>query len=286
MKIYLMTDLEGVAGVLDFDNWCIPKARYYETAKKLLTLEVNAAVEGFMKSGAKEIIVADGHGWGGINPELLNPRVKLMRGWPAGFPFLLDKSYDAVAWVGQHAKAGTEYAHIAHTQAFEYVDLSVNGISIGEFGQFAMCAGELGIPAIFASGDEAFTKEAKALVPGIKTVSVKTGTTPGKGDDLTDSMYGKRNLSAVHLHPVKARELIKKGAFQAVKNIKKKRSGKIISLDQPFERTAIFRTGSGSTQVISRESHQNSIAALLNLPFQKVSRENAVQLFKTPGEKI
>ena len=268
MKIYLMTDLEGVAGVLDFDNWCTPESRYYETAKELLTMEVNAAIEGFLEGGAKEIVVADGHGYGGINFKLLDHRAELMRGWPGGFPFLLDKSHDAVAWVGQHAKSGTEYAHLAHTQWFSYLNLSVNGISIGEFGQFAMCASELGIPAVFASGDEAFAREAKALVPGIEAVSVKKGTTPGKGDDLTTELYAKRNLSAIHLHPVKARGLIKKGALLAAKKIKRDRSGKTISLKPPFERVTIFRAEANSPQTISRESHPKSVTALLNLPFK------------------
>lgn len=270
MKIYIMTDLEGVAGVLDFENWCTPSSRYYETAKEFLTMEVNAAVNGFLEGGAKEIVVADGHGYGGLNVKLLDPRAKLMRGWPTGYPLLLDKSYDAVAWIGQHAKAGTEFAHLAHTQCFNYVDLSVNSLSIGEFGQVAMCAGELGIPCIFGSGDEAFVKEAKMLFPGIETVSVKTGTTPGRGDDLTTEEYGKRNLSAIHLHPVKARVLIKKSALWAIKNIKKNRSGKILSLKPPFERVIIHRAEADSpVKTISRESHPDSIATLLNLPFNK-----------------
>jgi len=264
-----MTDLEGVAGVLDFENWCTPSSRYYETAKEFLTREVNASVEGFLEGGANEIVVADGHGYGGINVNLLDPRAKLMRGWPAGYPLLLDKSYDAVAWVGQHAKAGAEYAHLAHTQWFGYLDLSVNGISIGEFGQFALCAGELGIPCIFGSGDEAFAKEAKTLVPGIETVSVKKGTTPGKGDGLTTEMYGKRNLSAIHLHPVRVRELIRQGACRAVQQIKKNCSGKTITLKPPFERIALFRGEKKSPKTISRESHPKSVAALLNLPFNK-----------------
>ena len=118
MKLYLMTDLEGVAGVMNFEDWCTPGTRYYELAKEFLTLEVNAAVEGFFEGGATEITVADGHGPGAISPKLLDRRVELMRGWPTGWPALLDDSCDAVAWVGQHAKAGTEYAHLAHTQSF------------------------------------------------------------------------------------------------------------------------------------------------------------------------
>ena len=52
-KVYIMTDLEGVAGVLDFDNRCSPDSRYYELAKEFLTLEVNSAVDGFLERGAE-----------------------------------------------------------------------------------------------------------------------------------------------------------------------------------------------------------------------------------------
>ena len=86
MKLYLMTDLEGVAGVMNFEDWCTPGTRYYELAKEFLTLEVNAAVEGFFEGGAAEITVADGHGPGAISPKVLDRRVELMRGWPTGWP--------------------------------------------------------------------------------------------------------------------------------------------------------------------------------------------------------
>ena len=59
MRIFLMTDLEGVAGVLDSGNWCLWNSRYYEAGKELLTRKVNAAIEGFMSAGATEFLVAD-----------------------------------------------------------------------------------------------------------------------------------------------------------------------------------------------------------------------------------
>ena len=46
-------------------------------------------------------------------------------------------------------------------------------------------AAQLGIRTIFASGDLALTKEAQALVPGIETVAVKRGTTPGAAMSAT-----------------------------------------------------------------------------------------------------
>ena len=70
MKVYIKTDLEGVAGVLDSAERCCPRdwgsfsrveSRYFEKAKRLLTMEVNAAIEGFFEAGAREILVGDGH---------------------------------------------------------------------------------------------------------------------------------------------------------------------------------------------------------------------------------
>lgn len=271
MRIYIMTDLEGVAGVRDFENWCAPTGRFYDLARKLLTLEVNAALEGFVAAGATEFLVADGHGAGAIAIEHLDPRAEMLRGWPTGWPLGLDDGpFDFLAFVGQHAKAGSEFAHLAHTQSFNYMDLSVNGISIGEFGQVAMCASELGIRTIFGSGDKAFTEEAQALIPGIETVAVKRGVTPGRGDELTTSAYERRNTAAVHLQPERSRELIRLGAERALRRALTENFGRI-PLQPPFERVARFRPDKPGEPVrISRETHPTSVIALMNLPFSPV----------------
>ena len=56
MKLHLMTDLEGVAGVLDFEEWTGPGKLHYQAARKLLTQEVNAAVAGFFEGGHPDIL--------------------------------------------------------------------------------------------------------------------------------------------------------------------------------------------------------------------------------------
>jgi D-amino peptidase len=268
LRIYLMTDMEGVAGILDFESWCHPGARYYDLGKEFLTGEVNAAVDGFFAGGATAVLVADGHGCGAISPKHLDPRAELMRGWPTGYPLGLDESrYDALAWVGQHAKAGTEKAHLAHTQGFGYLDLSVNGISIGEFGQVVLCGGQLGVPAIFAAGDLAFTREAADLVPGIETVAVKRGTRVGTGDELDEEAYARRNLAAIHLQPEKARAEVREGALRALRRFRRKPFG-LVCLKPPYKRVAIFRSRGGGPKTISRESHPNDLCALMNMPFR------------------
>jgi len=262
-KIFIQTDLEGVAGVLSRDEWCLPEGRYYDLAKEFLTMEINAAISGFFEGGAEYILVSDGHGPGGINPNLLDSRVELKKGADA-----LDKSFDAIAWVGQHAKSGTKYAHLAHTSSQRRGDLSVNGICIGEFGWGVMEASELGVRSIFASGDEALAKEAKKLVPEIETVSVKRGLNPETGDELPTAAYGKYNDDAIHVHPEKARKLIKQGALKAIKCAQTEEFG-LMELKPPFKRVQIFRSDENNPKTISIETHPSSFIALMKMPYNQ-----------------
>lgn len=174
MKVVIITDLEGVNGVLNFPDWCTPDGRRNEQGCRFLTEETNAAVAGFFSAGATSVTVVDGHGSGGsIRHELLDPRAALLRGG-TGSP-VFSEDCDVAAFVGQHAKAGTPNAHLAHTQTGEAVDFRINGVSLGEFGQLSHMFNELGIPVIFASGDLALTYEARELIPGIFTSAVKQG---------------------------------------------------------------------------------------------------------------
>ena len=267
-KIYVMTDLEGVAGVADADNWIYAQARYYGLAKDLLTSEVNAAVEGFLAAGVEEILVVDGHGPGAIFPHKLHPRALYQRGWD-GWPLSLDKSFDAVAWVGQHAKAGTLRAHLAHTQSFAYADFTINGVSVGEFGQFAMCASELGVRAIFGAGDYAFTLEAQTLVPGIETVWVKKGLQRASGGELDVTAYAHHNTAACHLSPKFACERIRAGAERAVKRAREEKFG-LIPLKAPVECTMVLRPDDKVPfKRSSRWSHASSVAGALNMPWSQ-----------------
>ncbi len=264
MRIYLMTDLEAPAGVLDFENWCTPKSRYNDLAKQLLTEEVNAAVDGFISEGATEILVADGHGSGGINPALLDPRAEVQRGWgPGPYPLGLDEGFDACAWVGQHAKSRTEYSHLTHTQSFSVLEMSVNGVAIGEFGQVVLCASQLGIPAIFAAGEKAFAREAEALVPGIETAWGKRGLTAGRGDECSVEEYTSRNTSAIHKAPQLSRDLIRQGAAHALRRVRDESFG-LCDFNPPFEKTVILRQTDSDPRTYSKVTHPTDVIELMN----------------------
>lgn len=274
MHVYIMTDLEGVGGVQNFADWCMPGGRYYETGKEFLTMETNAVIEGFFAGGASAVTVADGHGHGAINPLLLDERAELISHWfKPYYPFLLDNRYAAAAWVGQHARSGSEYAHLPHTGSCDVLERAINGKPVGEFEELALCAAELGIPVIFCSGDEAFCQQAREFSGAIETVSVKRGTRSGRGNECDADAYRARNLSAVHLHPHEARRRVRAGSERAIRKfIAGPRAFAVPVPPPPYRLEVRMRPGKETPPRRGAAAHPTSIIALLN---QKVDLKPA-----------
>src|ERR1700753_3840415 len=61
MKIWISCDMEGVAGIVDWDQ-CRPGNEGYALGCELMQDEVNAAIEGAIAAGATEIVVTASHG--------------------------------------------------------------------------------------------------------------------------------------------------------------------------------------------------------------------------------
>jgi len=205
MKVYVGTDLEGVAGVVSFESDTYTTGKYYETARRLQTAEINAAVEGMVDAGVEDILISDGHGPGAVLFEQLHAAAKLIHGRPSAPRRVREaviRGYDVCIMLGQHAMAGVVDGDLNHTQSSKAVDrYTLNGTAIGEIAQFALYHGALGLPLIFLSGDEAACREAAGLIPGITTAAVKRGLS--------------RN-SAISLSAQEARRRIREGIKQAI----------------------------------------------------------------------
>jgi len=258
-----MTDLEGVAGIINFDDYCSPKGRYYEIARKLITEETNAAIEGLIEAGAEEILVVDGHGYGAINPLLLHPSAKLLAGRPLGYPFGCNEKFDAAVIIGQHAKSNTDGGHLCHTGSFEVEDLRINSVSLGEIGCNMLFAAYFDVPTVMISGDRAACEEALALVPNIEVAPVKEGIKRGSATGLTGGQNKMFNSAAIHLHPKKARELIRERAKRGLERL---HEIKPFWLAPPYELVSILRPEeSGKPRKIARVK-SNDLLELLRAP--------------------
>lgn len=206
MKVYLMTDLEGVAGVYDWEerkDESPENTAQRARQRRWLAREVSAAAEGFFDGGATAVLVNDGHGAGyTIDLNEVDPRIEVIHGKQRPFWLPHIDQCDVTGIVGAHAKAGTAEACLCHTMSKEVRGYWVNGVSLGEMGLQALIAGHYGIPFVFCSGDYWACREMEALIPGCVTVAAKRGL----------SLHAARALP-----PATAQERIREGAKRALK---------------------------------------------------------------------
>ena len=189
-KIFMITDMEGVSGIFDSDLQCMPyKSPRWEESHKLLTGEVNAAVDGLLKGGATDVVVWDGHDSSQSLSVLdIHPQARLLTGVPVSPTLELDSSYSAVIFIGQHAMAGARNAILSHSySSLGIQNIWLNGKPIGEIGARVMLAGYFGIPIIMLSGDTAACEELHDYVPQAECAEVKAGVSRTAGYMLSHS---------------------------------------------------------------------------------------------------
>ncbi len=187
-KVFMITDMEGVDGIFNSELQCIPfQSPRWEESRKLLTGEVNAAVDALFDGGASEVVVWDGHDSSRTLSALdINPRARLLTGTPVSPTLELDPSYAAVIFIGQHAMAGAEKGVLSHSYSSEGIqNMWVNDKPVGEIGGRVMLAGAFGVPVIMLSGDTAACKELHDLVPEAECAEVKTGVSRTAGFTLS-----------------------------------------------------------------------------------------------------
>ena len=177
MKVFISCDIEGISGVVSSGIHTMPDSRDYDRARSLMTGELNAAVEGALNAGAKEIIVNDSHGpMINLLIEKINPAAKLITGSPKPLSMMqgIDRDFAAAIFVGYHARMGAPGV-LSHTYSGARVsNIWVNDILVGETGINAGLAGYFGVPVVLVCGDDVVCREAKELLPHVRTASVKT----------------------------------------------------------------------------------------------------------------
>jgi len=227
MKVYVQMDFEGIAGLVQWDDYATDSpmnAARRTRMRHLLTAEVNAAVEGAFAAGATQVLIWDSHGpsnnCDNLYVEELHPEAEIIIG-TKGLPgpcALLDASFHAGIHVGAHAMRGTEHAITPHNLTV------INGQPYGEVGTFILVCGWFNVPMVFISGDKAGVAEATKLVPNVETVVTKEAFGP---------------YSAKTRTPQKARQLIREGVERALK-----RRDEIV----PVKLTAPFRFEDTATE--------------------------------------
>ena len=216
LKVFISVDMEGITGVVHWEE-CNRTGKDYDYFRRLMTHEASAAVQGAVAAGATEILVRDSHGSArNILPDLLDKNAKLLRDWSGGIMSMMegiDDTFDAVIFIGYHAKAGTPNALLEHTMSGDITDISINGVSLPEAGINGLLAGHYNVPVVFVAGDLAICKQSKELFGEVETVAVKEGI----------------GNAALNMHPEIAQENIREGVKKALSNLSKYKPYKLKS---------------------------------------------------------
>jgi D-amino peptidase len=174
-KVYISVDMEGISGV-NGDDQTGPGGAEYGRARKLMAEDANAAIRGAFEGGATDVLVNDSHGGQrNLLPEDLDPRARLISHSFKRYGMMegLDETFDAIIFVGYHAKADAPRGVFAHTGSGVVRDLQINGTSVGEGGMNAALAAWYGVPVVAVSGDDVAVAEVTRSVPGIRGAAVK-----------------------------------------------------------------------------------------------------------------
>ena len=228
MKIYLSSDMEGTAGVVDWSQ-CLAPEPEYQYYRGLLQAEVNAAIEGAMTAGATSFLVNDSHSsMQNLRPDALagNARYLSGRHKPMYMMEGLDASYDAVFFVSYHGSMASEASALSHTYNPRAIGrVLLNGVEVGESGINALVALGHGVPIVLVTGDDTTAEEAERICPGIHSAVVKTSVT---------------RFAADSLHPAAACDLIRERAAAAVAGLASARPPQI---ELPATLEVLFHNG-------------------------------------------
>lgn len=209
MKVFISADMEGISGLTDSDEMDAV-GREYERGRKLLTGDVNAAIEGAYRGGATEVVVNESH-WlmRNLLTEDVDPRAEVIRGIVKRGCMVegLDETFDAAMFVGYHSTHGTPFGVMNHAMlGKEIQNFLMNGEPVGEMTVNAAYAGQYGVPLVLVTGDQTAAAEAREVFGDhIETAIVKEG-------------IGR--FTAKLLHPSVGQERIREAAMRGVENAK------------------------------------------------------------------
>lgn len=211
MRIYISCDMEGATGIA-VRKHVDPASNEYNRFRRLMTGDVNAAVDGAFTGGATEVLVNDGHGpMTNILIEELDARAHLISGDNKQLVQMegVDRGFDGAFFVAYHSREGGLDGTLNHSFMSRFVEeLRVNGRALGESGVNAGLAAAFGVPILLVTGDDKVGAEARDSIPGVQTVTVKTSV--------------NRHVSDVY-PPKKTAELIREAARLAVERLRTER---------------------------------------------------------------
>ncbi|MDH3733113.1 MAG: M55 family metallopeptidase [Gemmatimonadota bacterium] len=211
-SVYISTDMEGLSGV-GAPGMTQGNGKDYSVGRRMVTREIQRVVAGIRSAAAERgvqsvrIVVNDSHGdHANALIEDFPPGVEYVQGSlkPLGMVAELDGTFDAVMYLGYHARAG-QPGFLAHTGSGLVLDMSINGIPAGEGEMNAAFAGAHGVPVVLIAGDADYVRFARETYAArSEAVVTKTAVTAHAAhlrpvDEVQDELEAKARTAMLDL---------------------------------------------------------------------------------------
>jgi len=207
MNIFVMADMEGISGICR-SSQVKPDNVDYQLARRYLTYDVNACIDGCFAGGAKKVVVRDAHSYGfHFIWDELDDRAEYIQGASPLERMPNIQCFDGLILLGYHAMAGTSQAILEHTMNSKlWQNFTMNGEKCGEIAIDAGIAGDHDVPTIMVSGDDKLCAETRCFLKNTLTARVKKGFDVEGGQLLSK----KRAHKLIHETAAEAVSLCKK----------------------------------------------------------------------------
>lgn len=222
MKFYISCDMEGVTGVVSWDE--VEKNHPdYQAFRDQMTREVGTVCQTLTERGVSEILVKDAHDSArNLMIDQLPANVKIHRAFavnPLCMMMGIDESYDGVIFTGYHSASGTNTNPLAHTMSVSKINtIKINGEIASEFLINAYAAAYYKVPVFAITGDQGICMEAKMKIPSIVTIPVKHC----------------EGAACTTIHPEKALELIKENIEGKIEDFRHHPQDYLIEMPELF----------------------------------------------------
>ena len=212
MKLYVSADMEGTAAVASWMQVDPKNTTEYPEYRRLMSLEVRAAIDGARAAGATDVLVNDSHSamrnvlWAELPPD-----VRMIYGNRKPFSMTegIDRGFAAAFFTGYHAGIGEADGALDHTYAPDTVySVRVNGVPCSEALLNAAVLGVHGVPVALITGDRTTCEGAREHLPWIATA-------------VTKESIGRFAVNS--LSPERARGVIRAAATEAMTHLERMR---------------------------------------------------------------
>ena len=170
MKVLVISDMEGVAGICRWEQVVAGKPGY-EEGRRLYTEEINATVRGAFAGGATEVVVMDCHGAGGdwsfnsLIPDALDARCEFVvqTRWTE-YTAMLERA--ATPRCSSASTRGRRRARrLSHTvSSTRWRNLRFNGDARRRGRDQRRAVRDVGLPVALVTGDDVVCGEASELL--------------------------------------------------------------------------------------------------------------------------